>query len=378
MKDINHCTGCGACAEICHHNAISLTQSDEGFFYPVIDFAKCVHCGLCDQVCEKCDDFSTQKPIESYSAFAKSAEQRESGSSGGIFGIMAEKFLAEGGVVFGAVFSSEEKKVVHTSTEKVSIEKMKRSKYVQSDTKHTFSEAKALLQAGIKVLYVGTPCEIAGLYAFLEKEYENLLTMDFMCHGVPSPGFFYDALMNYENMENSKITDYTFREKNLGWRKQSVNIYFENEKVIQKESEDFYYYYFLHNYTLRRSCFGCQYYKNHPADITVADYWTVPKEKDDDKGISLVFLNSEKGSFIFSEIQNALVTEPYTELNIERFSHRSYKTKPREAFFKYYTKNGFERTLRRYVTKMRLQRLKKRTADAVMSVGISIKKRIFK
>lgn len=357
MKGRNSCTGCGACAEFCPRHAITMHPDDEGFLQPVTDVSLCINCGACHRVCSKYDSIQETVPLQSYSAYAMSPTQRESGSSGGIFGVIAEKIISSGGVVFGAIFSSEEKKVLHTSTQHVSLDKLKRSKYAQSDTKHTFSEVKDLLKAGVKVLYVGTPCEIEGLKAFLNADHENLITMDFVCHGVPSPKFFYDSLLDYEKKEGEKITDFTFREKKLGWRKQAVNVYFANGSHIQKKSADYYYYYyFLRNYTLRESCYACDRYKKHVSDITVADYWTVPKHKDDDKGISLVYLNSEQGKTCFDAIKKQLCIEPYEEQNLERFSHKKYDKTKRNAFFAYYCKNGGKKTISKYSRKMKAEK----------------------
>ncbi len=357
MKDFVHCTGCGACAQSCPTGAISMIYNMEGFLYPITDASKCINCGKCHKICSQYEQALKQKPIASYSGYAVSEQQREGGSSGGLFGVLAQRVLNEGGVVFGAVFSSEERKVRHVSTQRASIEAMKRSKYVQSDTEQTFSETKELLQKGVCVLYSGTPCQIMGLKSFLGKDYENLLTVDFMCHGVPSPGLFEATVSQYEKMYGSKVKELTFREKKLGWRKLAINVYFENGMHIQEiSSNQYYYYHFLHNYTLRMSCFSCELYSKHVADITVADYWTVPKEKDDDKGISLIFVNSEKGQSILEQIKEKLVINPYTEPNMERFSHRGYCQKNRNEFFDYYIKNGAEKAISKYTKKMKRKR----------------------
>lgn len=351
------CTGCSACSEGCPQNAITMSQNAEGFLYPTINESKCVDCGLCHSICEKYDRVECTIPMLSYSAYAKSPSQRAGGSSGGIFGVIAEQVLKEGGTVFGAVFDAATQKVMHTSSVTTSLSQMKRSKYVQSDTKNTFSETKRLLKAGKKVFYVGTPCEIEGLLSFLGAEHENLLTMDFICHGVPSPGFFSDTIAYYETMKRQKVVDFTFREKNLGWRKQSVNIYFENGEKIAKRSTDHYYYYcFLQNYTLRRSCFSCDRYKKHLSDITVADYWTVPKEKDDDKGISLIHVNSEKGKRVLDGLKEELLMERYIEKNIEKLSHKKYDIKKRDRFFAFYISNGGEKTIKKYTKIMKKEK----------------------
>lgn len=380
MKDVSLCTGCGACAEICPHNAISLTFNEDGFLFPVINASLCVNCGACHKVCATYDSIEETSPIASYSAYAASPLQRESGSSGGVFGVLAERILKDGGVVFGAIFSAEQKKVLHISTTEASLSLLKRSKYAQSDTGHTFSEVQAFLKKGAQVLYVGTPCQIEGLKSFLGKEYENLYTMDFICHGVPSPLFFRDTLAHHEKEHGKRIVDFTFREKKQGWRKLSINLYFEDGTTFAIKSHNHCYYYsFLKNYTLRKSCFSCERYKSAVSDITVADYWNVPHKKDDDCGFSLVFLNTQKGKTLFFSEEKNFIMEPYLEKSRERFSHKNYVLQKRERFFEFYRQHGGEKTIKKYQRKMQRETSLRRIKEPFqkgLQILVALKRRM--
>ncbi len=151
------------------------------------------------------------------------------------------------------------------------------------------------------VLYCGTPCKIQGLYSFLGHDAPNLYTIDFMCHGKPSAGFLSDVIRDEEKAVGGECVDVTFREKIKGWRKQVIAFYFlESSPVIYESSDFYYYYYYLHNYSLRKSCVNCKYYSGHKADITLSDYWSIPKNEDDDKGMSLAYINTEKGKKLLS------------------------------------------------------------------------------
>lgn len=343
MKDSSYCTGCGACVASCTKNAIKLQTDDEGFLFPKVNAERCVGCGVCDSVCENAYRTPLAVPNTQYISYALSAKERCEGSSGGFFGVLAESVLKEGGVVFGAAYIPEEKKVKHVSTATVLLERIKRSKYVQSDTGNTFKEVKKLCDISVPVLYVGTPCQINGLKAFLGREYNTLLTMDFICHGVPSPKLFADLIKSFECKNGLSVTDITFREKKLGWRNQTTSVYFEDGSIITEKSEEtFYYNAFFHNLSLRKSCFSCERYKSHAADLTASDFWKIDKSRDDDQGVSLINVNTDRGRVVLNSIRDKLFLEPYKEEAHERFSHKSYDVEKRNGFFIYYLKNGVD------------------------------------
>ena len=229
LKDC--CTGCFACANVCSRNAISMPLNSEGFFFPVIDKKLCVNCGKCEKVCQISHKRIMDTLGKMYS-FQSEDSIRMKSSSGGAFYHLAQSVLKNDGVVYGAAYNPNEKRVCHMSTDSVSLEALMRSKYVQSDIGETYRKIKDSLNKGRKVLFVGTPCHIHGLLNFLGKDYANLVTVDFVCHGVPSPGFLSDVILYYENQEKSAVVDVTFREKDLGWRDQVTKIYFNITRKI--------------------------------------------------------------------------------------------------------------------------------------------------
>ena len=188
IKEKSSCCGCEACVQCCPKQCLTMHEDCEGFLYPQVDESSCIDCGLCEKVCPVIHQNASQEPLSSYIAINPNEEIRLKSSSGGIFTLLAEKIIAEGGVVFGARFD-ENWDVVHAWTDTIEgLAPLCGSKYVQSRIGNTYNEAKDFLKQGRKVLFSGTPCQIAGLKKFLRKEYANLLTVDFICHGVPSPG----------------------------------------------------------------------------------------------------------------------------------------------------------------------------------------------
>ena len=237
IEDKKQCCGCSACVQRCPKQCIVMKEDEEGFLYPVADKDVCIDCNLCEQVCPVLRQREEREPLDVYAAFNKNEEVRMQSSSGGVFTALAESIIKEGGVVFGARFN-EDWEVVHDYVETVEgLSAFRGSKYVQSRIGCTFSQAEQFLKQGRKVLFSGTPCQIAGLKLFLRKEYENLLSVDFICHGVPSPGVWRQYLNEFialmGNKKNSvfspskpmvlnsirDISRIEFRNKRLGWKK---------------------------------------------------------------------------------------------------------------------------------------------------------------
>lgn len=321
------CTGCAACVNVCPKNAIHMIIAEDGFEYPRIDEAICVHCGLCERVCgiNKSMNQTRSKSVQVANALNKQVRLR--GSSGGIFEVAAEHVLASGGVVYGAAFDSDCKSVKHSSSESRGLEPLLRSKYVQSKIGGVYCDVGNQLKKGNAVLFSGTPCQVRGLLNFLETKgiSGDLRTMDFFCHGVPSPGILKEYIEALEREHGSSVVDITFREKGEGWRKLLTRIYFSDGNHLSFESsKHFYYYLFLNNYILRDSCYGCREYCSHTADITMADYWNIAAEKDDDQGVSLVLINTEQGMRLWKSIVKELSSEP---LNSEAFDYNPYSHK---------------------------------------------------
>ena len=318
------CTGCFSCALSCPKNCIEMTEDNEGFLYPLVDTSACVDCGLCERNCPvitPAESDKTKDDITAYAAFTKDDEIRYNSSSGGIFTEIANVVLDDGGVVFGASFD-EEFSVKHIEiTQKEDLKKLRVSKYVQSRIGHTYKSAKEYLEQGRGVLFSGTPCQIAGLYSFLGKRYENLITQDIICHGVPSPLVW----KKYKKEQKGKLTDISFRDKSEGWSTYSVRMSFKDrEEFKQKARENEYIKSFLSNICLRPSCYNCQFKDEiRQSDITLADFWGVENvvpEMFDDKGTSLVFVNSKKGEELFEKIKENIIFKEADKDNAVKYN----------------------------------------------------------
>ena len=329
----NMCCGCRACEQICPKKAIFIVENKEGFLEPKIDMNKCIKCGLCVKKCPQINEIQKEDKVEKVYA-AKNIKEQLTSSSGGIFSTIANKILKEDGIVFGAAYN-DNNEVQHISISDVEdLQKLKGSKYVQSDTKNTFLEVKKYLECGKKVLYVGTPCQIAGLKSFLNKQYNNLLTVDFVCHGVPSPKLF-KRYLEWVG-KGKKITDFRFRSKlKKGWG--LCYSYLIGKKLKHGSVKmNPYYNAFLNGYTYRECCYNCKYAtKQRISDITLCDYWGIEKEHPefyDCKGVSGVIINTKKGVQMFQQIQKDLVYIESTLDKLKRKNHNLEKPAIRPKF----------------------------------------------
>lgn len=310
------CCGCEACVQICAKHCISFDEDSEGFRYPKVDMSLCVDCGLCEKVCPVLNPSEERVPEKSYAARNDNESELLLSSSGGMFVLLAKSVIRQGGVVFGAMFD-EEWNVVHGYAETENgIKSFMGSKYVQSRIGFTYTEVRDFLKQGRKVLFSGTSCQIAGLKRFLRKDYDNLLTVDVICHGVPSPKVWrmYLDEIKKEAAKDAKISDISFRNKRLGWRKFSFVLNMDNADKANETEEfiaDFhrdnpYMKAFLANLILRPSCAKCPAKGGRSqSDITLADFWgiwNVKPEMYDDKGTSLVLVNSLKGENVIKEL----------------------------------------------------------------------------
>ena len=340
-----------------------MLPDDEGFQYPYIDQDSCIDCGLCEKVCPYLNAYPALKnrPV-SFACKTLVDELRDSSSSGGLFTILASKIIEENGVVFGAKFDSNWD-VVHGYTETIDgLSAFRGSKYSQSDLGYCFTQAKEFLRAGKKVLFSGTPCQIAGLNHFLQKKYDNLFTIDFVCHSIPSPKVWHSYLLDI--CKNNKIVSITFKDKSEGWAKYGLLVNGENG-VLEKGNHqvNLYMKAFLSNLIIRPSCTNCpaRNYKSG-ADITMADCWGFNEyhpELNDDRGMSLALLLTEKGTSLFDSVLNNLdvFKIPYEEVQ-EESNHSPIIKSPRphffrEHFFKEFMKGyqGTKQLLKKYVEK---------------------------
>ncbi|MBR2023694.1 MAG: Coenzyme F420 hydrogenase/dehydrogenase, beta subunit C-terminal domain [Clostridia bacterium] len=297
----SQCNGCHACASVCPKQCISMQTDNEGFLYPQVDSSKCTRCGLCEKICPVLH----KKPIDetmlpkAYAAYNIDEEIRMQSSSGGLFTLFATAIIHRGGVVFGASFH-DDFSVEHSFTESVEgLAKFRGSKYVQSKIGDSYKQAETFLQQGRWVLFTGTPCQIGGLYAYLRRDYDTLLTQDIICHGVPSP-LVWQKYLDEKRKENKTISAVSFRDKEKGWKQFSMAITFANGIRYSKTlGVDSMMRVFLSDWCLRPSCHDCAYKtKNRHSDITLADYWGIEKvhlEMFDDKGTSLLLVHTPKG-----------------------------------------------------------------------------------
>lgn len=344
IEDKSKCSGCHACYNACPKNCITMKSDNEGFWYPSVDEKSCVDCGLCEKVCPILKVYKGYEKGKAYACVNKNSELRQKSSSTGVFSILAENVLDAGGVVFGAGFD-ENLKVRHISIKnKDDIRKIRGSKYVQSKIGDTYSEAKEYLQKGIKVLFAGTPCQISGLKSYLGKDYDNLILMDIICHGVPSPKVWkkYLDYIEKSNRKNIDKNNYpNFRSKRLGWGNFSMDINFTDGSVYTKSMKwDLYLRLFLQNIILRPSCYNCHSKSlNRESDITLADFWGVERfvpEMADDKGTSISLINTPKGNDIFNEVKDKLI---YKEIDINdavKFNKPSYQSVAKNPLREYY------------------------------------------
>ena len=314
-----NCTGCGSCAAGCPVQCIEMQADLEGFRYPQIDAARCISCQKCEKMCPVIRSAPAQAQPQAYAVKHRDDEVRIRSSSGGVFPALAELVLADGGVVCGAVYA-DDFSVVHQITENAAgIEKMQGAKYAQSRTEHLFSEIRRILEAGRWLLFVGTPCQVAGLKAFLGKDYEKLILVDTICHGVPSPEAWerYLRYRREKDAGDAAISTINQRDKCSGWSNYgySVRIDYQNGKTYcTQQNKDIYLQGFVNNLYLRPSCAQCLFKGNaRCADLTLGDYWGVwdqYPQADDNKGVSLVLVNTQKGAAYWERIGEALDAFP--------------------------------------------------------------------
>lgn len=302
------CSGCTACYTICPNSAIIMQEDSEGFKYPAVDKSKCIDCGLCCNVCplnKKLEKIIT--PAVSFACTAKDENFAKQSSSGGVFPILANMYIKEKAVIYGAAFDKDWV-VRHIKVDKKGeLKRLYTSKYVQSDVGNTFRDVKFDLDNGKKVLFAGTPCQVAGLRSYLQKDYLNLLTVDFICHGVPSPLVWQRYIDELEQNLNNKITEISFRNKKDGWKNYYFKLSMVNGDVFyEKHNDNIYMVGFLKNLYLRPSCYDCNFKTlQRASDITLADFWGIEKIISDmniDKGVSLCWASSEKGNTILDKV----------------------------------------------------------------------------
>lgn len=396
ILDKSKCCGCWACVQRCPKQCITMQEDNEGFLYPEVDKKDCIDCGLCEKVCPMINIGKASLPEKVFAAKCKDEKTRLSSSSGGMFFTLAKAVIQENGVVFGATYDESWGVRISYAEQIDGVFPMMGSKYLQSTVGTAYQDAERFLKQGRKVLFSGTPCQIAGLHTYLRKEYDNLLSVDFLCHGVPSPGVWKRYLSETcdllsENLRHSHITGVEFRNKEAcGWKRYSFVIRADSDSIGRNDSvllsdihyENPYMKGFLGNLYLRPSCYECRCKEgvNH-SDLTIADFWGVHDilpSFDDDKGVSLVLVYTSKGYELFNQL--ALYTQE-TSLDEainrnEGYSSHAQWNPMRPVFFKAFNKGN--ETISHMVTRLLHRPLWRRIAGKGKSMILELYSAYFK
>ena len=390
------CCGCEACVNACPKQAIQMQEDEYGFRYPVIDEEHCVECGKCQTVCAYKTVEETNAPLDTYVACTLNTDIMKS-ASGGIFASLATSFLEQGGVVYGVSMECMEGQPVpvHICVEKPEdIIKLQGSKYVQSLVGDCYGRIKRQLGEGKKVLFSGTPCQVAGLKEFLGRpKDENLLLVDIICHGVPSVQFFQSYIRELSKKIKGTITDFKFRDKATGW-----GLVGKAEYVTEKGKKKYktiyaressYYQFFLKGDIYRENCYKCKYASAHrPGDITLGDYWGIEKEHpeyltanggcyDETKGVSCVIVNTAKGKNYMDSLPDTMLRKESTYEKAAKqngqLRHPTQQSPRRELLLKMYANDGYKAVDAWFVKK---NRMKLAIAFVVDRMPVSLKKKM--
>ena len=396
ISDPSRCCGCSACVQRCPKQCISLREDSEGFLYPEVDTSHCVNCGLCEQVCPELHADAERQPLQTFAAINPDAGVRLASSSGGVFTALAEVVIDAGGVVFGAAFDAHWEVRHRYAETREELAAFRGSKYVQSVIGDTFLQAERFLKSGRQVLFSGTPCQIAGLRRFLRRDYDHLLCVDFVCHGVPSPGVFraylaeemtkiahkgekkyrfaFSTIPSIPKADvlaarlGCRIDDIRFRDKTNGWKKYRFALSLSKASAAGEKipfcaltdderttsscfTENAFMQAFLRDLILRPSCYACpaKCFRSG-SDLTLGDYWGVEHEAphlDDDGGTSVVFANSGRGQQFLSSLPFLLHSQPFGRVHAHNPSITVSVNRPvnRKFFFMMLSRFGFFRAL---------------------------------
>lgn len=349
---LTKCTGCGACQNVCPQNAIKLKEGRHTFLYPEIDETICVDCNLCNQVCPV-NNYKTQSADPIIYASRAGDEIRARSSSGGMYSVFAENYISQGGIVYATALTKDLKVRFLRLTTAEDIAVCRGSKYVQSEVGFTYRGVKEDLEKKLPVLFFGCPCHIAGLKNFLRKKYDNLLTVDLICHGVPSQKLFSSYL---EDKSSDVITDVLFRDKTLGWRADAIKIKYKTEAdyIRSLKTEDEFETGFQKCITLRDSCEHCKFCTfPRVADITIGDFWGCQNFiSDDGKGTSLVLVNNERGMSFYKAVEPSLIFSQKLDCTIGELKkyNRLFEyyphSKQKELFFAHLENKSFSQSVK--------------------------------
>lgn len=383
LKDKSKCCGCSACAQRCPKGCIRMKEDDEGFLYPEVDASKCINCGLCERVCPLMNKNEVVAPKSVYAASSSNDDVLMTSSSGGVFTCLADKCIDEGGVVFGVLFNEKWEPTLSFAESKEACKAFRGSKYVQAIVGDAYRQAEIFLKQGRNVLFSGTPCQIAALRQFLRKNYDNLVTVDIVCHGVPSPGVWRQYLsefLEFNVPSDAVLTGVNFRDKLNGWKDFGISFsYVTGDKqctFYQKAFENAYMRLFLTDVILRPSCYVCNF-KNGTSgsDITLGDFWGVEKTYPDlysKRGVSAIVVNSVRGEQYLKSLDMHLCHVEYNDVmqfnsayirsSTPHLKRESFFCERRRKFIHYlsekYTKRSvFSRIMRRIIHGIKLSKI---------------------
>lgn len=376
VENKQKCCGCFSCATVCAKKCITMKCDDEGFWYPEVDNNECIDCGMCEKVCPVLNKPALSGDPDAIAAVCKDEKTRAVSSSGGVFSIIATQIIKCGGVVFGAGFN-EDFEVEHIAVEQdFELCKLQGSKYVQSRIGNAYGKAKEYLNEGRTVLFTGTPCQISGLKAYLQKKYDNLICVDIICHGVPSPSVWKRYITVRKEEFSSEIQRISFRDKTYGWKNFSMAMDFASgQKYVQPLSKDSYMQAFLRNLSLRPSCYDCSFKGvRRYSDITLADCWGAQNfipDFDDDGGMSLVLINSPKGRELLGAVMCDLSAKNVDVNTAIKYNvaavHSVEMPKKRSSFMKQIASKPFDKTVSNFSRReMVLIRLLKRIKNIII------------
>lgn len=347
LPDRDLCTGCGGCASACPKGCIRMEADTEGFLYPQVDQSQCVDCKKCQQACAVLHQPAVGESVQAWATRNADSDVRRQSSSGGVFTALAETVIRDGGAVCAAVYK-EDWTVAHAIAFTVEeLAAMRGAKYAQSHAGHLFAQLKTLLTAGKAVMFVGTPCQCAGLKAYLGREYENLLLVDMICHGVPAP-IVWESYVNQRrhlDANGSQVTSINLRDKSTGWSNYAYSVrfqYADGSVYSVPQGQDPYMRGFVSDLYLRPSCSNCSFKGiSRCSDLTLGDCWGIWNSNpnfDDNRGTSLLLVHTPKGQQIWDELCDNFAFAPFAVEDVMKYNPSAVSSSAahaqREEFFK--------------------------------------------
>lgn len=357
FSEKSHCCGCMACADICPKQAVTIQPDGEGFSYPTVQENLCINCNLCTAVCPMPQRGPKGQSLQYFAAQAKDPTLRDISTSGAVFPILAEYVLEAGGVVYGAAFDGSMRLVHQRVNHRNELCRLMRSKYIQSDTVGVFRSVKADLCSGKQVLFIGTPCQAEALRRFLGRKYPNLLLVDLICYGVPSPGVWKKYVEYLEKKHGGRLTEFYFRDKRFCNDGHTISYKINDKEHLEEYSQNPYTSMYFSDCILRPSCHNCRFTTlERSSDMTIGDFWGIGKkapQMDDGMGTSLIILHSDRGREVWEKIQDKFCSMACSEGEIlqPRLVSPTQSSRRRRLFWALYHKLPFTVVIKLFACK---------------------------